>query len=35
MKEMECLNVNKASGHHGLPPSLLKIISKEIAPHYG
>ena len=29
---MESLNANKASGHDGLPPRLLKMISKEIAP---
>ena len=29
---MESLNANKASDHDGLPPRLLKIISKEIAP---
>ena len=34
MKEMECLNANKALGHDGLPPSLLKVISKEIVLHY-
>ena len=32
IKEMESLNANKASGHDGLPPRLLKMISKEIAP---
>jgi len=32
IKEMESLNANKTSGHDGLPPRLLKMISKEIAP---
>ena len=32
IKEMESLNANKASGHDGLPPRLLRMTSKEIAP---